>query len=90
MPKWIPVPGHDINHIVEDYIDEKESTLARLEYFGHGCYYPMALNAKTGNLERGGPMLELRDALAWAERVANGQMIEGDERSPFYYTAGDT
>ncbi len=86
MAKWQPIDaGLDAHHIIEAYVDDGGQELAAIEYFGHGCYYPRALNKVTGNWERGGPRSTLRNALEWAERVATGRMREGDERPRFYY-----
>jgi hypothetical protein len=77
LPKWQSTEGIDANHIVESYVDDTGKELAAIEYFGHGCYYPRALNAETGNWERGGPRTELRDAIAWAERAAYRNFVRG-------------
>ena len=83
--QWKSTKGIDEHHIVESFVNDSGKELAAIEYFCEGAYYPRALNAITGHWERGGPMLDLRDALNWAERVATGKMIEGDERPRFYY-----
>ena len=65
--------------------------LAMIEDFGMGCTYPTARNAKTGNLERGGPHKDGVEAKLWAERVAGLHPTKpGDERPPFYYSEGST
>ena len=60
--------------------------IGRLEDFGYACY-PSALNAKTGNVERGGAYRDRVAAMQWVERVAGEHPTKlGDERPPFYYT----
>jgi hypothetical protein len=85
MPKWQSTEGLDDHHFVESYIGDDGKELAAIEYFGHGSYYPRALNVETGNWERGGPRRTLRNALEWAERVAAGRMREGDQMPRFHY-----
>ena len=82
--KWQEAGGLSEHHFVESYVLDGNE-IAAIEYFGHGSYYPRALNKITGNWERGGPMHNLRDAMGWAERVATGAMRAGDERARFYY-----
>jgi hypothetical protein len=61
-------------------------TVAKLEDFGYAAY-PCAINAATGNLERGGAYHDRIAAKAWAERVAGMHPAQpGDERPPFYWT----
>jgi hypothetical protein len=84
VPKWQSTDGLDAHHFVEVFVDDTGEELAAVEYFGHGCYYPRALNKVTGNWERGGPRHDLRNALEWAERVATDRMQEGDQMPSFY------
>ena len=90
-PKWHAIAGHDEHHQIDALLaDENDpgSIIAMVEYFGHGCHYPCAINAATGNLERGGPMDGIA-AVQWAERVAGLHPPKpGDERPPFYYRRG--
>jgi hypothetical protein len=82
---WQPNPHHS------DYRDDLLMTddgvcIARIEDFGYAAY-PCAINAATGNLERGGPYNDRVAAMLWAERVAGVHPTKpGDERPPFYYT----
>jgi hypothetical protein len=53
-----------------------------------GPHSPCAINAQTGNIERGGPM-DAVEATMWAERVAGIHPLkDGDERPPFYCRRG--
>lgn len=80
------------NPFVTDYqddhlVDDDGTHLARIEDFGMGVCYPSAINAATGNLERGGPHKDPVEAMQWCERVAGIHPVKpGDERPPFYYT----
>lgn len=89
-PKWHAAAGKDEHHQVDTLLADENipgSIIAMVEYFGHGCYYPCAINAKTGNLERGGPMEDPVAAVQWAERVSGVHPPKpGDERPPFYYS----
>ena len=59
--------------------------IARIEDFGYAAY-PSALNAATGNWERGGAYSNCVEAMLWAERVAGLHPAKpGDERPAFYY-----
>jgi hypothetical protein len=70
-------------------VDDSGVQLARVEDFGYACY-PCAINAKTGNLERGGPTKDRVEARLWCERVAGLRPARpGDERPPFYYSEED-
>ena len=83
---WIAVRD-DPSWMVDDLVDEKGETIARTEQFYKSMpTYPMALNSKTGNWERGGPFEDGVKARQWCERVAGLHPTKpGDERSPFYY-----
>lgn len=88
--RWHPRAGVDVHHQVEVLLVEEgnpDSVIAMVEWFeDDGPYYPCAINARTGNVERGGPM-DAVDAFAWAERVAGLHPLKaGDDRPPFYYT----
>lgn len=86
MPTWTPSP-HSTDSWQDDHlIDEKGVHIARVEDFDNACY-PSAINAKTGNLERGGAYTDRVAAMLWAERVAGVHPEKtGDERPPFYYS----
>ncbi len=88
---WKPNPDTaDGAHYESDdlLIDDKGNVIARLEDFGYAAY-PMALNAATGNWERGGPYTDRVAAMLWAERVAGEHPPKsGDERPAFYYEPG--
>jgi hypothetical protein len=59
--------------------------IGRIEDMGYAAY-PCAINAATGNLERGGPYSDRVAAMLWCERVAGVHPTKpGDERPPFYY-----
>ena len=81
--KWKPVIDDD-DYRVDDLIIDGE-TVARIEVFWYASY-PCAINAKTGNLERGGAYHDEVQAKLWAERVAGLHPTRPtDERPPFYY-----
>ena len=90
MPTWVARAGVDEHHQIDVLLADEtnpESIIAMVEYFGNWCHYPCAINAKTGNLERGGPMLDPVAAVQWAERVAGVHPPKsGDDRPPFYYS----
>lgn len=92
VPTWQPNPhtAHLASYESDDIlIDEKGNCIGRVEDFGYACY-PCAINAKTGNLERGGAYSDRVAAVLWAERVAGMHPDKpGDERPPFYYSAKD-
>jgi hypothetical protein len=88
QPGWTANPHTTKHHESDDIlIGSDGANLARVEDFGYACY-PCAISAKTGNLERGGPMRDRVEAKLWAERVAGLHPNKpGDERPPFYYSA---
>lgn len=78
-------PSFEHGYQVEVLVDDAGKEIAMLEDFGYAAY-PCAINAKTGNLERGGPHTDRVAAILWAERVAGLHPVKaGDERPPFYY-----
>lgn len=90
-PTWRPHPiitDYACDILASDEHVAQDRCLAMIEDFGKTDFvYPCAINAATGNLERGGPMHPDR-ARAWAERVAGLHPSQaGDERPPFYYAA---
>lgn len=84
VPTWQPSldePGYQVDRLV----DEAGDTIAMIEDFGYACY-PSALNAVTGNKERGGAYRDRVSAMLWAERVAGLHPPKPeDERPAFYY-----
>jgi hypothetical protein len=84
MFTWQPNP-HNAEYPDDLLMDENDAVIARIEEFGYACY-PMALNAATGNWERGGPHFDRVAAVMWAERVAGLHPGKpGDGRPRFYY-----
>jgi hypothetical protein len=70
---------------VEGLVDDDGSVIALVEDFGYACY-PSAINASTGNRERGGAYYDRVEARLWCERVAGLHPAKpGDGRPPFYY-----
>ena len=89
---WKPNPHNldfDGRYESDDILENEEGNcIARVEDFGYSCY-PMAINAKTGNLERGGAFSDRVAAKLWCERVAGLHPSKsGDERPAFYYDLG--
>ncbi len=84
--RWIDNP-HDHGYEKDEILMTEDGVaIARLEGFGYACY-PCAINAKTGQLERGGAHQDRGRAKLWAERVAGLRpTLPGDERPAFYYT----
>ena len=91
-PVWRPNPNvndYDSDVLADDEMHERGVCVATIEDFGYACY-PTALNAETGNVERGGPHQDRVAARQWAERVAGLHPTKpGDERPPFYYDAAE-
>lgn len=86
IPQWKPIADEPGNQ-VDDLVTEDGEIIARVEDFGNAAY-PCAINAATGNLERGGPHPDRAAAFAWCERVAGLHPTKsGDERPAFYYSA---
>lgn len=80
MAKWV-ASAHEEEVLVTD----GGEIIARVEDFGYACY-PCAINAKTGNLERGGAYYDKVEAKLWAERVAGEHPSKPEDvRPPFYY-----
>jgi hypothetical protein len=82
QPMAPPASGYEQ---LDKLVDDSGHTVAFLEDFGYAAY-PCALNAATGNWERGGAYRDRVEAMQWAERVAGlhpGKL--GDERPRFYY-----
>ncbi len=80
---WTPVKDEDGYRVDDLIVDGK--TIARIETFSYASY-PCAINAKTGNLERGGGYRDEVEAKLWAERVSGLHPAKpGDKRPPFYY-----
>ena len=83
---WLQNPGYAE---CEEYVDHRGYHIAMVEEFSYGAY-PTALNAATGNWERGGHFRSGVEAKLWAERVAGVHPVKpGDERPPFYYSIKD-
>lgn len=86
MATWKPNPNSTDDWQCDELVDDNDYVAARIETFDTR-HYPMALNAATGNWERGGCYLDAVAAILWAERVAGiHPMKPTDERPPFYYT----
>ncbi len=84
-PTWQPNPNTDDAWQCDMLVDEHGNAIAYLEDFDYAAY-PCALNASTGNWERGGPHEDRVAAMQWAERVAGIHPAkQGDERPSFYY-----
>lgn len=84
MATWQPNPHHD-DYQDDLLMDEHGNCIGRVEDFGYACY-PTAINAATGNMERGGAYKDRVAAIQWVERVAGEHPTKpGDERPPFYY-----
>ncbi len=85
MASWLPNPDSTDDWQCDELVTDKDEHIARIEDFGYACY-PSALNAATGNWERGGPYDDRVEAMLWAERVAGEHPSKaGDERPRFYY-----
>lgn len=91
-PTWHPHPritDYQVDVLADDEAFARGDYIASVEDFGYACY-ATALNAATGNVERGGPHSDRAAAYAWAERVAGLHPVKPtDERPPFYYAAGE-
>lgn len=82
---WQPNPYNPLDS--EGLVDENGDVWAQIEDFDYACY-PSAINAATGNRERGGPYYDRVEAKLWCERVVGLHPTKpGDERPPFYYEA---
>lgn len=81
---WQPNPRYEEQ---DRLIDDDGVVLAVVEqFYDDGPAYPTAIDARTGLLERGGPMNCPVEARLWAERVAGlHPRQEGDDRPPFYH-----
>lgn len=72
---------------VEQLVTPDGKVIAMLEDFGYAAY-PCAINAQTGNVERGGAYFDRVAAILWAERIAGLHPTKsGDHRPAFYYDA---
>jgi hypothetical protein len=64
-PRWHPRAGVDVHHQVEVLLADEgnpESVIGMVEWFEEeGPWYPCAINARTGNVERGGVPDLIRD-----------------------------
>lgn len=86
---WQPNPNTTEDWHCDMLADENGVAWAYIEDFGYAAY-PMAMNAATGNWERGAPHFDRVAAMQWAERVAGVHPGKpGDERPPFYYSRGE-
>ena len=89
-PTWRPHPyvtDYDYEILASDEDIAKDECVGWLEDFGYACY-PSAINAVTGNRERGGAYTNRVNAKLWAERVAGLHPAKPtDERPAFYYEA---
>lgn len=82
---WQPNPNSTERWQCDELVTADGRHIAMVEDFGYAAY-PSALNAATGNWERGGPHEDRVAAILWAERVAGEHPTKpGDERPPFYY-----
>lgn len=84
---WQPNPhtAGDDHYECDDLLMDGDRCIGRVEDFGYACY-PMAVNVKTGNVERGGAYTDRVEAKLWVERVAGLHPPKpGDERPAFYY-----
>ena len=90
-PTWRPNPkvtSYDFDVLASDEDFSRGVCIAMIEDFAYAAY-PTALNAKTGNWERGGPHQDRVAARQWAERVADLHPTKpNDERPAFYYDPG--
>lgn len=85
MPRWEPNPNITEYQRDELTLPNGIHVIARIEDFDYAAY-PMALNATTGNWERGGAYTDRVEAMLWAERVAGLHPAKPeDERPAFYY-----
>ena len=85
MATWCQSPYREDT---EGLVDSNGIIIALVEDFGYACY-PTAINAATGQKERGGSYQDRVQAKLWAERVAGEHPLKpGDERPPFYYNRG--
>lgn len=85
-PHTVDVSSYENDELLlPDGVTDTDAAVARIEDFGYAIY-PCALNAKTGNIERGGAFDNVAKAKAWCERVAGFSPPKpGGERPPFYY-----
>lgn len=89
VPTWQPNPHSTEGWQCDELVTpDGVHCVARIEDFEHAAY-PSALNAATGNWERGGAYFDRVEAILWAERVAGLHPVKPqDERPAFYYSAG--
>jgi len=87
-PTWRPHPtitDYQFDILTTDEMLAKKEAHGWVEDFGHACY-PTAINAVTGNRERGGAYMDRVAAMQWVERVAGLHPVRpDDEWPPFYY-----
>lgn len=82
---WQPNPSSYEGYQVDDLVTPSGNIIARIEDFEYAAY-PCAINAATGNLERGGAYEDRVEAILWAERIAGLHPVKpSDDRPAFYY-----
>jgi hypothetical protein len=84
-PRWEVSPYSTERRQTEELVNDAGEHIAIVEEFWYGAY-PSALNAATGNWERGGCHSDRAQAFLWAERVAGVHPVKAsDARPAFYY-----